>query len=208
MNNPLIPGITDASAGVLGLLSLALSGFLTLILLTVFVALAFLLVRFLLVATRAAQLYVAKNAPAVPTASPTVTASPATLTTTTPTAVMATGTEPASATETGTGTGTETETETSSTIGTTAREYLPSTAPAISPLASDSAPASRPVPIEASAVEPAGRPASSIPVATTTPVTLATTTTTHPRSAASKTATSRAPRTPNRLRVPTTPPTA
>jgi predicted lipid-binding transport protein (Tim44 family) len=45
-------------------------GLLWLFMLLVVIALIFLLVRFLLVATKAAQIYVAKNSPAVPTEAP------------------------------------------------------------------------------------------------------------------------------------------
>ena len=70
MHNPLIPGMYDMGAGVLGFAGLVVWGFFSLLALAVGVGLVFLLVRFLLVATRAAQLYVAKNEPPKPPAAP------------------------------------------------------------------------------------------------------------------------------------------
>lgn len=70
MNNPLIPGMYDMGAGVLGFFGFAIWGFFSLLSLAIAIGLIFLLVRFLLVATRAAQLYVAKNEPPKPPAAP------------------------------------------------------------------------------------------------------------------------------------------
>ena len=79
MNNPLIPGMHDMGAGVLGLLGFALWGFFSLLSLSITIGLIFLLVRFLLVATRAAQLYLRENEPPkVPAASQPTPASPTT----------------------------------------------------------------------------------------------------------------------------------
>lgn len=64
MHSPLIPGIYNMGAGALGLAGLVVWGFFSLLALAVIVGLVFLLVRFLLVATRAAQLYVQQNEPA------------------------------------------------------------------------------------------------------------------------------------------------
>jgi uncharacterized membrane protein len=64
------------------LFGMAIMGIFSLILLVVIVGLIFLLVRFLLVGTTAAQLYISKNAPA---ASTTAAAKPASATATKPT---------------------------------------------------------------------------------------------------------------------------
>lgn len=63
MHSPFIPGIYNMGAGALGLVGLVVWGFFSLLALAVIIGLVFLLVRFLLVATRAAQLYVQKNEP-------------------------------------------------------------------------------------------------------------------------------------------------
>jgi hypothetical protein len=52
MINPLIPGMHDTGAGIIGLFGLVLWGFFSLLALAILVGLIFLLVRFLLVATR------------------------------------------------------------------------------------------------------------------------------------------------------------
>ena len=79
MNNPLIPGMHDMGAGVIGLLGFAVWGFFSLLSLSITIGLIFLLVRFLLVATRAAQLYLRKNEPLeVPAAPHPTPASPTT----------------------------------------------------------------------------------------------------------------------------------
>ena len=66
MPNPIFPGMYDMGAGFLGLAGLVVWGFFSLLALAVVIGLIFLLVRFLLVATRAAQLYVANNEPPRP----------------------------------------------------------------------------------------------------------------------------------------------
>lgn len=76
MHSPLIPGIYNMGAGALGLVGLVVWGFFSLLALAVIVGLVFLLVRFLLVATRAAQLYVQKNEPAKTVAPPAPTVLP------------------------------------------------------------------------------------------------------------------------------------
>lgn len=317
MINPLIPGITDAGAGVLGLVGLAVWGFLSLILLAVFIALVFLLVRFLLVGTRAAQLYVARNspiqvgagadvsagplrtpsepvssaasrtaaprasdpmattavrngdasAPARPGAAPfAMTPEPAptvamtstapkdseqrvaggetvhapvrpsepSLTTTTvptvtptaagrsstsnaangdidgaPTATLPTPSQPAATPVTVTSGALPTALLASATTEVIpTREYLPSTAPVISPLASDFLLASRPAALEASAIEPVGRPAVSTPIQGAKAPTSKTTKAATSTSVSSKTAAARASKAPTKPRLPKTPPTA
>lgn len=66
MNNALLPGIQHLEAGVMGLFGFLVCGFFALLALAVLVGLAFLLVRYLLVATRAAQLYLQLNEPPTP----------------------------------------------------------------------------------------------------------------------------------------------
>jgi len=79
MNDPFIPGMHDMGAGVLGLLGFAIWGFFSLLSLSITIGLIFLLVRFLLVATRAAELYLRKNEPPkVPAAPHPTPASPTT----------------------------------------------------------------------------------------------------------------------------------
>ncbi|HEY0258905.1 MAG TPA: hypothetical protein VGC18_03550 [Lacisediminihabitans sp.] len=68
MNNPLIPGMNGFGAGVLGFAGLIVWAFFCLLALAVVIGLIFLLVRFLLVGTHAAQIYIAKNQPATPVA--------------------------------------------------------------------------------------------------------------------------------------------
>ena len=90
MGNPLIPGVHDMGAGVLGLFGFAIWGFFSLLSLSILIGLIFLLVRFLLVATRAAQLYVRKNeppkVPAAPRPTPASPSTPAAIPATTPAA--------------------------------------------------------------------------------------------------------------------------
>jgi len=79
MNDLFIPGMHDMGAGVLGLLGFAIWGFFSLLSLSITIGLIFLLVRFLLVATRAAELYLRKNEPPkVPAAPQPTPASPTT----------------------------------------------------------------------------------------------------------------------------------
>ena len=99
MHSPLIPGIYNMGAGALGLAGLVVWGFFSLLALAVIVGLVFLLVRFLLVATRAAQLYVQKNEPAKTVAPPAPTvppvpSAPASATTPTTTVPTITATAP------------------------------------------------------------------------------------------------------------------
>jgi len=76
------------------LLQLIAGGLFAAFLFLVGVGLVFLLVRFLLVATRAAQLYIANNSPAAP-AEPAASAAPVTPTTVAPAPTTATATKPA-----------------------------------------------------------------------------------------------------------------
>lgn len=73
------------------MMQLIVGGFIALFVFLVAVALVILLVRFLLVGTRAAQLYIAKNSPAAPAES----AGPATPTTVAPAPTTAPATKPA-----------------------------------------------------------------------------------------------------------------
>jgi predicted lipid-binding transport protein (Tim44 family) len=66
MNNALMPGIQHLGAGAMGLFGFLVCGFFALLALAVLVGLAFLLVRYLLVATRSAQLYLQLNEPPTP----------------------------------------------------------------------------------------------------------------------------------------------
>jgi hypothetical protein len=63
MHNPFPPNVQDFGFGFAGLFGAIVWGFFTLLSLAVAIGLIFLLVRFLLVGTRAAQLYVAQHEP-------------------------------------------------------------------------------------------------------------------------------------------------
>lgn len=89
MHYPLIPGMYNFGAGFLGFFGVIVWGLVCLLMLTVSIALIFLLVRFLLVATRAAQLYVAKNEPPRPV-QPRIPAAPTTASTPAPKSPIAT----------------------------------------------------------------------------------------------------------------------
>ena len=65
------------------IMTLVLGGFVWLLFIALMLAVLFFLIRFLLVATRAAQLYVNRHAPAEPARTPAATTAPAATTTTT-----------------------------------------------------------------------------------------------------------------------------
>ena len=81
---------------ILGLIATALG---TLVLVVVAIGLIFLLVRFLLVATTAAKIYVAKNSPAKPVATTAAAAAPAPAASAAPTTTAPAATKPATATK-------------------------------------------------------------------------------------------------------------